>query len=272
MLKLYENDPIFKKSVKIRLCEEIVNIQIFRPLAHIILLKIKNKNIKPEMIVVIHTIIIFCCSLLILISNSFILNLLIFLFLQLKTVLDNLDGQLARYKNIESSFGRYFDTLMDYIGNLSIFMAIGIKHGELLFSIFTFYILTVVLSYDYNFEKLCKGIDNVESKNVEKIEKSEKILRYIYNFLLGYQDKIVQNIENYIISKKNEYKELFWNKRYLNITVNMGLSTQLLILGIFILFGAEKMYLFIPLICLFIIILLFCYRSWILIKGKKQTK
>lgn len=276
VLKIFQEDPIFKKSVKIRPVEEIINIQIFRPLAHLILLKIANKNIKPEQIVLIHTLLIILCSFLILYSNDLVLNFVIFVLLQLKTVLDNLDGQIARYKEIESTFGRYFDTMMDYLGNLSLFLSIGIKHSVLPFSLLSFFALTWVLSYDFNLERIFKDKQNLETKRTkenDKIDKKTKFLKNIYDFFLGFQDKSIEKIENVIfelISRKKDIqtaKNLFWNKRYLNVTANMGLSTQIFILGLLVLFGLEKIYLLIPFICLFTILILFVYRCYVVYKG-----
>ncbi|MFN4220511.1 MAG: CDP-alcohol phosphatidyltransferase family protein [bacterium] len=306
MLKFFENDPVFKKSVKLRPVEEISNIQIFRPLAHIILLKIKDKNISPELIVIIHTFMVILSSILIYYKNSLFLGLLATLFLQLKTILDNLDGQLARYKNKTTNLGRYLDTLMDYLGNFTIFIALGLKYNQLTFSLVSFFIFTFVLSYDFNIEKIYKGknckekfphkstfenYNNLEYNNLEynnlEYNNLEIILEKIYNFLLGYQDKLIIIIENKIYnfllefrySKKfsqnaaDQFENLFWKKEYLNITVNMGLSTQLLILGILIIFNLEFYFLYLPFVCLTIIMFLFIFRIVAFIKHRfKEDK
>lgn len=289
MLKLFENDPIFKKSVKPRPVEEIANIQIFRPLAHILLLEIKDKNISPEVIVFIHTSMVILSSILIYYKDSIFLGLLAAILLQLKTVLDNLDGQLARYKNKTTIAGRYLDTLMDYLGNLSIFIALGLKYNQLIFSLSSFLIFTFVLSYDFNIEKIHKEkLQNGKKSNLSNCSYSKKtnnletILKKIYDYLLGYQDKLITYFENktyvfllnlgfskskaeYILASENHknlkyFENLFWKKEYLNITANMGLSTQLLILGILLIFNMEFYFLYFPFICFAIISLLFFYR------------
>ncbi|MFN3995436.1 MAG: CDP-alcohol phosphatidyltransferase family protein [bacterium] len=296
MLKFFKNDPVFKKSVKLRPVEEISNIQIFRPLAHIILLKIKDKNVSPELIVIIHTFMVILSSILIYYKNSLFLGLLAALLLQLKTILDNLDGQLARYKNKTTNLGRYLDTLMDYLGNFTIFIALGLKYNQLTFSLVSFFIFTFVLSYDFNIEKIYKEKNCKEKlphkstfENYNNLEYNnlEIILEKIYNFLLGYQDKLIIFLENKIYnfllkfrySKKfsqnvsDQFENLFWKKEYLNITVNMGLSTQLLILGILIIFNLEFYFLYLPFVCFTIIMFLFIFRIIAFIKHRfKEDK
>ncbi|MEN3015640.1 MAG: CDP-alcohol phosphatidyltransferase family protein [bacterium] len=266
MLWIFKNDPIFKNSVKPRPVEEILNIQIFRPLAHILLIAIKDTKIKPETIVITHTFLVLSASVLIFYSQSLILDLIAFLKLQLKTILDNLDGQLARYKNQQSTLGRYLDTLMDYLGNLFLFTVIGIKHNLLPLSLISFYTLTIVLSYDYNLERLYKEknkkSDTLQFNNNEHNNLC-KLLSKLYEFLLGYQDKSIYWLEENIfkkIDKTNKYTHVFWNKNYLNLTVNMGLTTQLFILGILILLNKESLYLYFPFICLLLIKLMLVYR------------
>ena len=53
------------------------------------------------------------------------------LLLQLKTLLDNADGQLARRSGRTSAFGRYLDTEVDLLVNVALFAALGHVTGEL---------------------------------------------------------------------------------------------------------------------------------------------
>lgn len=257
LLKYVERDQIFRKSVKIRPVEEIINIQIFRPLAHFLLIYIKDLSIKPEWIVIFHTLIVIISAFILYNSNSYFGNFLVFVLLQFKTVLDNLDGQFARYKEIQSAVGRYLDTLMDYLGNLVVFLSIGLKHNEIILCLISFYVLTWVLSYDFNLERLYKGLE-IEQK-YQRLNALERFLKLLYDFLLGYQDYVIIIFERFLWVKKGR-KDDFWKREYLYFTANMGLSTQLFVLGVFALFGLEKFYLYLPFFCAFIIILLIIYR------------
>ena len=51
------------------------------------------------------------------------------LLLQLKTVLDNADGQLARLSGRVTAFGRYLDSESDLVVNAAIFVALGTQIG-----------------------------------------------------------------------------------------------------------------------------------------------
>ena len=49
--------------------------------------------------------------------------------MQLKTVLDNADGQLARLSGRITSFGRYLDSELDLVVNAALFAAVGWRTG-----------------------------------------------------------------------------------------------------------------------------------------------
>ncbi|RTI07705.1 CDP-alcohol phosphatidyltransferase, partial [Thermus scotoductus] len=76
------------------------------------------------------------------------------LLLQLKTVLDNADGQLARLRGEVSALGRYLDTEMDFLGNLALFVALALRTGEGEKALLAFLVFTLVQSFDFNLERL----------------------------------------------------------------------------------------------------------------------
>ena len=51
------------------------------------------------------------------------------LLVQLKTLLDNADGQLARLTGRTSAFGRYLDSEVDLLVNAALFAALGLDDG-----------------------------------------------------------------------------------------------------------------------------------------------
>ena len=261
MYFLFRKNKLFQESIKLRPVEEFININLYRPLAFLvllILLKLKI-NTKPEIIVVFHTFLIILASFLILFENNFI-NFVAFFLINLKIVLDNLDGQYSRIKKMESELGRYLDTIMDFWGNFTLFLAIGIKYNNSILAILAFFLFTIILSYDFNLEYLYRNIRNEQFRPNIK-DNPNFILNFLkgmYYFFLNPQDKFIRYIENkafqffFSLIKKyklksyindfyieNKLKELFWHKNYLHITANMGLSTQLFILSLMILFNLE---------------------------------
>lgn len=53
-----------------------------------------------------------------------------------------------------TEFGRYLDTGMDFLGNLALFLALGLRTGFLEKALLAFLVFTLVQSYDFNLERL----------------------------------------------------------------------------------------------------------------------
>lgn len=288
MYFLFKKDKLFNESIKLRPVEEFININLYRPLAFLfllILLKL-NKNIKPETIVIFHTILIILSAVFIFFNNP-LFNIIAFFLINLKIILDNLDGQYSRIKKLESELGRYLDTLMDFLGNFILFLIIGIKYNYIFFSIFCFFLFTFILSYDFNLEYLYRYFKNEQFRPNIKDNPSFLVnfLKKLYNILLEYQDNFIRSLENkmfnlvfYLVSlrknKKNfndieiikeKMKEIFWSKFYLHITANMGLSTQLFILSLLILFNMEFYFFYFVIFQFLLLILLLIIRIFIII-------
>lgn len=288
MYFLFKKNKLFNESIKLRPVEEFININLYRPLAFIfllILLKL-NKNIKPEAIVIFHTFLVIISAVFIFFDN-FLLNISAFFLINLKIILDNLDGQYSRIKKLESELGRYLDTLMDFFGNFILFFIIGIKYNTLLFSIFCFFLFTFILSYDFNLEYLYRVSKNEQFRPNIKDNPSFLInfLKKLYNILLEYQDNFIRAFENkifnfgfYLFSLrkydknfndikiiKEKMQEIFWNKFYLHITANMGLSTQLFVLSLLIIFKMEFYFFYFVIFQFLLLILLLIIRIFIMI-------
>jgi phosphatidylglycerophosphate synthase len=286
MYFLFKKNKLFQESIKLRPVEEFININFYRPLAFLVLLMLlKLKiNTKPEIIVVFHTFLIILASFLILFENNFI-NFVVFFLINLKIVLDNLDGQYSRIKKMESELGRYLDTIMDFFGNFTLFLAIGIKYNNLILAILAFFLFTVILSYDFNLEYLYRNIRNEQFRPNIKDNPNFMLnfLKGIYDFFLKPQDDFIRYIENkafqffFSLIKKyklksyindfdieNKLKEIFWHKNYLHITANMGLSTQLFILSLMILFNLEFYFFYFVILQFLFLVLFFIFRILVL--------
>ena len=71
--------------------------------------------------------------------------------LQLKTLLDNVDGGLARVTGRVTEAGRYLDTGADLIVNIALFAALT-RHGPAVPAWLALVLVTLVLSLDFNLE------------------------------------------------------------------------------------------------------------------------
>ena len=83
------------------------------------------------------------------------------LLVQLKTVLDNADGQLARLTDRVTAFGRYLDSECDLLVNAALFAAVGWVTGSPFLAAAGFVALTAVLSINFNLERLARGVPGV---------------------------------------------------------------------------------------------------------------
>jgi archaetidylinositol phosphate synthase len=145
------------------------------------------------------------------------------LLLQLKTVLDNADGQLARMTGRVTELGRYLDSESDLLVDAAIFAALAVWIGAPL-ALAGFLLLTAVLSVNFNLERRYRGAP-VDS------DRSSALAR-VYRVLYGWQDGV--------------FEKLFRgrpSRRAVGIVANFGLSTQLLALGICLALGHPLVYL-----------------------------
>jgi archaetidylinositol phosphate synthase len=127
---------------------------------------------------------------------------------QLKTVLDNADGQLARLTGRVSDFGRYLDSECDLLVNAALFAAIGSLWGLL-----GFVLLTLVLSTNFNVERLARG--GVASWDASPLGR-------VYGVMYGWQDRLADRL---LGGRPIESWQV-------GTLANLGMSTQLAAFGI----------------------------------------
>ena len=106
-------------------CKELFSMIIYRPIANIMLQRfLKDSSISPNMVSVTSLIMALIASYLFYLQDYKYLILGSF-FLNVAYLFDVLDGQLARYKNMASQFGRLFDSMLDVIKMSILFLAIS---------------------------------------------------------------------------------------------------------------------------------------------------
>lgn len=80
------------------------------------------------------------------------------ILLQLKTVLDNADGQLARASGRTSALGRYLDTEADLVVNVAVLAALAHATGSPALALAGLAALTFLLSVSYNEDVLHRRV------------------------------------------------------------------------------------------------------------------
>lgn len=105
--------------------KEFFSAILYRPVANFILLRfLKNTNISPNTVSVISLVTAAIASFFFFLYDYKYLILGV-VFLHIAYLLDVLDGQLARYKDVASPFGRLFDSMLDIIKFALFFLGIS---------------------------------------------------------------------------------------------------------------------------------------------------
>ena len=178
------------------------------------------------------------------------------LFLQLKSVLDNADGQLARRSGRTSAFGRYLDTEVDLLVNVALFAALGYATGEWLLAAVSFVALTLVLSADFNEDVLHRrahGETVVTEPSTAGEARPSCWLAAIYRAVFAPQDRAFQGFAEKRLARllegvsdpavRLEARRAYHDGFSSAVLANLGLSTQLAILGVCLALSAPEVYL-----------------------------
>jgi len=180
------------------------------------------------------------------------------LLLQLKTVLDNADGLLARASGRVTLLGRYLDTEGDLLVNAAVFASLGHVTGEPWLALAGFCALTLLLGVGFNLARLggeARGRD--VSEPAGSGGPVEAALERLYRVLFGPQDRALRavsmhRLERVLAGVENpatrRRAELAYHDGLLfSYLANTGLSTQLLVLGLCLAVGAPEAYLWLAL-------------------------
>ena len=182
------------------------------------------------------------------------------LLLQLKTVLDNADGRLARESGRASALGRYLDTEVDLVVNAALFAALAYQTGSYVLAPIAFVALTLILSVDFNEDVLRRrahGETVVTEPSADDEGAVARALAAVYRAVFGIQDRALQafarrRLER-VLPADPERRErgvlAYHDAVTATILANFGLSTQLAVLGVLLVAGVPVAYLWIVLGC-----------------------
>jgi len=184
------------------------------------------------------------------------------LLLWLKTLLDNTDGQLARASGRKSALGRYLDTEVDLLVNIALFAALAHETGAPVLAVASLLALTFVLSADFNADVLYRrhrGEHVVTQPSAEREGTLAKWLASLYAAVFAPHDRLLQGIARWRRGRLTEVvgdpeagrraTHAYEEDGMVAVLANLGLSTQLTVLGICLVAGAPMLYLWLVLIC-----------------------
>jgi phosphatidylglycerophosphate synthase len=177
------------------------------------------------------------------------------LLLQLKTLLDNMDGGLARATSRVTQMGRYYDTVIDLVVNVALFAALAL-HSSPWLALASLLALTLLLSLDHNLKRLYRA----ERHDASSAESEPpigapppvfRLFRGVYLALLAPQDRAIERLDRAAFTRLYgsahaaapvEFR-LAWNDLFSTATlVNLGLSSQMLLLGAALALGRPGWY------------------------------
>ena len=166
--------------------------------------------------------------------------------LQVKTLLDNCDGQLARATGRVTLTGRYLDTIADLVVNACLFMALAVVTGEPLLALAAFVALTLILAADFNVTELYREANGRPTPQpVATGSRAERILASIYSVVFAPLDRLARGLASRRFDGRGGYDSFT-----VTALANLGLSTQLLVLGVCLVLDAPRVYLWLVLACL----------------------
>lgn len=204
------------RSRKPRLGKELVCEHVFRPLAQPLVLVLARLRVPPPLVVAASG----AAGLAAAVELARGSLLAAALLVQLKTLLDNGDGQLARLTGRTSAFGRYLDSEVDLLVNAALFAALGYRTGAPALALVGFLALTSVLSLNFNAARLAAGT----AAEPDDGGAATRLLRRAYTAVYAPQDRLAERLA--------ERRPALTSSRAVSLLANLGMSTQLAALGV----------------------------------------
>jgi phosphatidylglycerophosphate synthase len=213
------------RSRKARAGTDVLCERVFRPLAHLVVLVLLPLRVPPPAVVLASGAAGIAGAVELARGQLIAAALLI----QLKTVLDNADGQLARLSGRVTLLGRYLDSLCDLVVNAALFAGLGWYAHAPFAALFGFVALTAVLSVNFNLERLCRGA----AVSIPEAHGFTLFLQRAYAVLYGWQDTLIERfVEWRLRGASGEARAAYNDRPTVSVLANLGMTPQLLALGI----------------------------------------
>jgi phosphatidylglycerophosphate synthase len=176
-----------------------------------------------------------------------------------KTLLDNVDGGLARATGRVTEMGRYLDSVLDTIVNALLLLALAV-HGPdtsgFALAVGAYLLLMVMLSLDFNLERRYRALRQGTAGNAQPDPAGAPawalgFFRGFYRVVLAPQDRVIDRLDEALFARlyglsyarAPERVRHAWNDLFSTATlVNLGLSSQLLLLAVLLLAGQPFAY------------------------------
>ena len=231
------------------LCE-----RVYRPLAHLVVVALLPLRVPPPAVVLASAATGVLGAVELARGHLVVAALLI----QLKTVLDNADGQLARLSGRVTLLGRYLDSECDLLVDAALFAALGWYAHAPFAALAGFIALTTVLSINFNLERLYRGaqLDRPEALGLTAL------LQDVYAVSYGWQDRLVERFVEWRLRDAAEETRVAYHDRFtVAVLANLGMTPQLAAFGICIAAGYPLVFVWVVLAELVLVALLAVRRE-----------
>ncbi|MZH13381.1 MAG: CDP-alcohol phosphatidyltransferase family protein [Nitrospinae bacterium] len=179
---------------------EPINIHIQDPIAKRIVRVLKNTFITPNQVTYLSVLAGFASGYSFS-QGTWVSSFIGGLLLELTLILDCVDGQLARAKNMASDWGRLIDGIAGYFAYLAVVYGIISGYPDFSTAVIVIAVFTILraISYDYCKQTMglmaLKGFDGVEREiqsTFEKLQKNTSGVLFVYFYYMQAQRLIFQ--------------------------------------------------------------------------------
>lgn len=236
------------RSRKRRQGTELLCEFLFRPLAHLVVLVLAPLRVPPPAVVLAATGTGLLAALELARGHLVVAAIL----LQLKTVLDNADGQLARLTGRVSVLGRYLDSESDLLVDAALLAALGWVTGEHALAVLAFAVVTLVLAVNFNVERLYRAERGDVTDPMPAARGIARLLERVYGVVYAPLDRLVERFVEWRLAGAGagSARRLAYHDGWtVGVIANLGLSTQLAALGFCLVLGRPAAYLWFVLGC-----------------------
>ena len=239
-------------GAKERPATEILVAVFFGPLAHRLARALRPLRIPPPAVVLANGVAGLAAA--VAVEREWLVAAAI--LLQLKTLLDNADGRLARLTGRATRFGRFLDTDVDLVVNVALFVALASVTGQPWLALAAFVALTILLSVSFNAGELYREAHgSPPSLPPPTGSRPERATEGFYRLVFGPQDRVIRDVVatrlDAIAAREPDLRQRavreYHDRETMVVLANLGLSTQLAVLGACLVLGAPSAYLWLVL-------------------------
>lgn len=215
-----------------------------RPIARRLTRALVNTRITPIQITLAYTLIGLIAAMLFA-TGTYPNGVIAGVLLLVKSMLDAVDGSLARARQRPSRVGRFLDSICDYFINAAVFCGLALDGGSITIEkvIIAFLALEcatwqgTAFNYYYVYYRQLTGADPTSQLNENETKNypwdkphTVQALLNIYLIIYGWQDALLGKLDRAITPDRTA--PVYRDKRLLTATTAMGLGFQLLLIAI----------------------------------------